>query len=214
MNRNLNINYIAECDLNSKTAYVVHVLKMIDNLSKFGNCVKLYVPNSKKQVLNLKYFYAVNLKNCKIFSIIDKPILSFLSRIIFCLISAFKVEKNSIIITRSFWSSIFLSILKKKHYLEIHNEVRGLTKLFIINLGFIYSGQIIKLIFISKSLAKIYKINKKFLQLHDAVDLEHFKFKPKKYKKIINIGYIGSFFKGRGIRKILLMSSKLKKYQS
>ena len=36
MNRNLKINYIAECDLNAKSAYVVHVIKMIDNLSKLS----------------------------------------------------------------------------------------------------------------------------------------------------------------------------------
>ena len=38
-----------------------------DNLSKFGNCVKLYVPNSKKQVLNLKYFYARRKYCCNLF---------------------------------------------------------------------------------------------------------------------------------------------------
>ena len=213
MNRNLKINYIAECDLNAKSAYVVHVIKMIDNLSKLSKNVCLFVPNSKNTLLYLKYHYAVKLRKCKIFSIINRPISSFFLRIIFCLFSSFKVKKNSLIITRSFWSSIFLTILRKKHYLEIHNEVQGLTRFFLINLGFIYSKKIIKIIFISKALSKIYKLNKEVLILHDAVDIEHFKFKPKNYKKIFSVGYIGSFYSGRGIEKILTMSSKLKKYQ-
>ena len=92
--------------------------------------------------------------------------------------------------------------------------MQGLTKIFLINLGFIYSKKIIKIIFISKALSKIYKLNKEVLILHDAVDIEHFKFKPKNYKKIFSVGYIDeSFYSGRGIEKILTMSSKLKKYQ-
>ena len=53
MNRNLKINYIAECDLNAKSAYVVHVIKMIDNLSKLSKNVCLFVPNSKNTLLYL-----------------------------------------------------------------------------------------------------------------------------------------------------------------
>lgn len=213
MKRNLEINYIAECDLSAKSAYVVHVIKMIDNLSKFSKKVCLYVPNSKNTLIVLKNYFAVKLRKCKINSIINRPISSFFERVMFSLYSSLKVKRNSLIITRSFWSSIFLTIFGKKHYLEIHHEVQGLTKFFLINLRFIYSNKIIKIIFISKSLSKIYKINKNILLLHDAVDIDHFNFKPKNYKKLTKIGYIGSFYKGRGVEKILSMSKKLKEYE-
>ena len=89
------------------------------------------------------------------------------------------MSKNlpELIITRSFISSIFFTLFKINHFLEIHSEFRGLTRFLMINLNFLNSRYILKIIFISKALnKKIFKLNKKnFLILHDAVDIKNFK---------------------------------------
>ena len=89
--------------------------------------------------------------------------------------------------------------------------MKSITKLILINLKFIDSKYIIKIILISKSLNKIYNINKKkLLILHDGVDLDNFK-KYKKIKNIKNVSYVGSFYKGRGIEIIYELAKKFSK---
>ena len=106
--------------------------------------------------------------------------------------------------------SFFLILFKKKHFLEIHHDLRGLTKFLFLNLNFISSKFIIKLIFITKSLQKYFNdYDIKSIVLADAVELKNFK-KVKLKSKVKNIMYIGSFYKGRGIDLILNIAQKLK----
>ena len=82
-----------------------------------------------------------------------------------------------------------------------------------INLNFINSKYIKKVIFISNALSKLYNLEKKkFIILHDATDPKNFR-KQKKKRKIKRITYIGSFFKGRGIELIIKLSKKFKKLE-
>ena len=89
---------------------------------------------------------------------------NFLTRILFGFKVAKHLSKNcpELIITRSFISSIFLTFFKINHFLEIHSEFRGLTRFFMINLNFLNSRYVLKIILISKALNKrIFKLNKK-----------------------------------------------------
>ena len=94
--------------------------------------------------------------------------------------------------------------------MEIHTEQKSITKFLFKNLNFINSKYIIKVIFISKALTRLYNVNKKkFIVLHDGTDPKNFK-QNKKIGKIKSATYIGSFYKGRGIELIIKLADRFK----
>lgn len=201
----INFYYIAEFSIPSKSAYSIHVLKMCDNIQDLNYKLNLIIPNCRSKFRNIKNNY--NLKNnFKIISIFKNARINFIKRIIFSLFSAIIVKKNSpnLVITRSLISSFFLTLLKKKHYLEIHGDIYGLTNFLLIKLNFINSKYIIKIIFITKSIADHFKIKKnKYIIMPDAFDEKDFIYKLKKIKKIAKLIYTGSFSRGKGTDTIL-----------
>ena len=214
----MRIIYIADFFLPSNRAYSIHVFQMLDAFGKLGLSSQLFIPYFEKfKIKKSLRFYGLFSKNkIHIFRIFKKKKkFNFLTRIFFGLNIALKLNKsnfNSLVITRSFSASIFLTFFKIHHFLEIHQEIRGLSKFLLINLNFINSNYIIKNIFISKSLARFYKNRtKKFIVLHDGVDMSRFKF-TKKIKKVKKISYMGSFYKGRGVELIIEIAKKLKKF--
>ena len=79
--------------------------------------------------------------------------------------------------------------------------MKGLTKFLLINLNFINSKYIIKVIFISKNLSKVYNLkNDKFIILHDACDLKDFKSVIKLEKKSKKFSIWEVFIKVEGLR--------------
>ena len=214
----MKIIYIAETSLSNKSAYTLHVLKMCDALSKQSE-VELILPyiNSNFKLNEIKKnFLLTSKKKFIVKTILKYKIKNFLKRILFGYKSAKYIKKTNskIILTRSIISSFFLCIFKVKHFLEIHNELIGLTKFLMINLNFINSNYIIKTILISKALNKYFPSIKKnkILVLHDAVDVKNFK--PKKNNfKIRNFAYVGSFYKGKGIELIYKLAEKYKKFK-
>jgi len=181
---------------------------MIDNLLMFMDEALLICAKFNKNVKAKNYKNYFNLhtkKKIKVISIFKNLNLnSSINRLIYGFKVALKLkDENNLIISRSLIASLFLTIFKVKHFLEIHQELKGLTKFLFLNLKFIYSKQIIKVIFISKGLSKFYKLNNgKYIILHDACDLRDFKLKHRLKKNIKNIYYLGSFYKGRGIEII------------
>ena len=212
----LKVSYIAEFDLPSDRAYAVHVLKMLDNFNYFSAQVEL-INFSKDDDYNFKKisrdYKLHSLKPIFIKSIFRKKKKnSSFNRLCFGLLSALYLKKkNSLIITRSLFCSFFLTLLKKKHFLEIHNKIQGLSKIIFLFFGFLKSKYIERVIFITKPLKQYYK-NKynKSIILPDGVDIKDFQNKKKIKKNIKNILYIGSFYKGRGIDLILEISKILK----
>ncbi len=208
--------YIAETQLNNKSAYSHHVIKMCDAFGQNMIDITLIIPYEKKNInfSKLKKKFLLNsAKHFKIISILNSKIYNFIGRLKFSFKTYryLKHKKNSLIITRSLYVSVFLSFAKINHFLEIHTEQKSLTKFFLINLNFINSKYIIKVILISKALEKLYNINrKKVIILHDGVDPLNFK-KKKNIKKIKEFTYIGSFYKGRGIELILKLANRFKK---
>lgn len=201
------INYIAELNLPSTSAYSIHVMKMCDAFTKLGYETKLYT-YSKKNSSNLFKFY-----NCNKFKIIGLNFFernNFLTRIIFALkiffIFIFK-DKKQIVISRSIISGIFLSMIVEKVILEIHHELNSFSKYLFNITKYFNCFKKIKIIFISKNLPKNFNINKnRYIILDDAVDLDNFKLiKNKKFFKNTCV-YCGSFTKGKGVENILRIS--------
>jgi glycosyltransferase involved in cell wall biosynthesis len=205
--------YIAEINLPSFRAYNIHVMKMINSLNFLLDEINLIILNKAHtyKTNNIRRdFMLSSLKKINIYSIFKKKIHNnFISRIIFGYNSSKMVNsEDQLIITRSFFCSFFLIINKRKHFLEIHQQIVGLTYFIFIICKKLKSQYIIKTIFISKSLANFYKNNcNNALVLADGVDIENFKKNAIK-KRILSIYYIGSFYEGRGIDLIINIAKK------
>ena len=204
--------YIAEIFLPNKSAYSTHVIKMCNELSLKFSSTELLLFNMNKnltfKILKKKYILRGNkhffIKN--IFQNQNK--INFIKRIIFGLkvVTYLKNKERSFIITRSLMTSFFLSLFKIYHRVEIHNEIIGLTKFLLINLNFLNSQYVKKVIFISSKLSTKFKVKRKII-LHDAVDITNFK-KPKFRQHLKNVGYLGSFYNGRGIELIIELAKQ------
>tara|TARA_B100001057_G_scaffold501302_1_gene623608 strand:+ start:25539 stop:26645 length:1107 start_codon:yes stop_codon:yes gene_type:complete len=211
----MKIAYVAETSLTNKSAYTHHVIKMCDAFSQQNNDVTLFIPNLKKnlQFRSLEKKFILFSKNrFELNSVINKKTSNFFLRILFGLKTAIKLKNKNyeIILTRSLIVSLFLSLFKTYHFLEIHSELKSFTKFYMLNLNFINSKFIIKKILISKELNKIFKIKKEnLLILHDGSDPKNFT-KFKKIKEIKTATYIGSFYKGRGIELLYSLAKKFK----
>ena len=131
----MNIVYIADFSLPNMSAYAVHVLKMCDALTEKKNNVELLIPHKdesftfniikKKFLLKKKYLIKSFFKR--------KRSISFLNNLIFILviIRNFNLKKK-LIISRSLIPSIILAFLNYKIILEIHTELKGITKIIFI----------------------------------------------------------------------------------
>jgi len=212
----MKVAYIAETSLTNKSAYTQHVIKMCDAFCQNDVDLTLLLPKVEENLSFKKIkknFLLNSQKPFLIKSILNYKTKNFFLRVLFGLkVSKYvKKEKVDLIITRSLIASVFLSLMKINHFVEIHSELKSLTKFLMLDLNFINSKYISKIILISKSLNKIYKINKKkSLILHDGVDIKNFK-NIKKIKKIETATYVGSFYKGRGIDLIVELAKQFKK---
>ncbi len=211
----MNICYISNSAAPSKNASSLQIAKLCEGLSKLGHKVTLIKPNTGKKI-NYNNFYKIQKKYkitvIKYFSKFPIGINYYLYSFASLLISGF--HKQDIYITRNFLISIILSILGKKHLIEIHDDIliEGRIVQFLIRkFKFLNNKNLLKIIVTTHTLKKRYidycKVKKeKVYVLHNASSL-----KPnfKKYKKKpthLNIGYFGSIYKSRGIEMIIKLS--------
>ena len=219
----MNICYISNSAAPSKNASSLQIAKLCEGLTKFGHKVTLIKPNTGGKI-NYYNFYNIKKKykiiTIKYFTKFPMGINYYIYSFISLFISDFK--KHDIFITRNFFISFILSILKKKHIVEIHDDILNegrIVQLLVKKFGFLNNKNLIKIITTTRTLKKRYvnfcKVrNNKIFVLHNASSL-----KPefKKYKskpKNINIGYFGSIYASRGIYTIIKLSThdKINKY--
>lgn len=205
------INYIAEINLPSKSAYSIQVMKMCDAFSLEGYSTKLFIFGKKGKKIH-KYY------NCKKkFKIKDLKINSniFLNRLLFAfkiLVESLNSNNKEIFYSRSIITALILAYKNKNIILEIHHELKGFSGV-IFNLSRKFNFfKNLKIVFISKNLKKFFKLNNKSIILDDGVDLDAFVKINKSIKKIQNTCvYTGSFAKGKGIETIIKVSKLLPK---
>ena len=213
--KNLPISYISDFKIPSKKAQAIHILKMVDKFCKYSNDVYLVANYYDKEISKKKLsknYLLKNIQKLKIFGVFEKiKSDNFINRILFGFFGFLKIrQRKGLIITRSYFVSFFLILNKKKHFLEIHQEPSGLSKIFFKNFKLIKSRYIIKIIVISQAFKKILSNqNISSVVLPDGSDPEDFK-KKKLKNKIKNIYYFGSFYRGRGIELIIDISKKMK----
>ena len=199
--------YVAELNLPTNSAYAHHVLKMCDALSEnFDTTLIIFENNISFASLKKKYLLKKN------FKIVPFNQNIFCKRILFGLFVVSKVEKKSLIISRSPMASMILAFFNFRLFFEVHHTFFGLTHLFF---NFIKKTAYFKnfyFIFINKSLCKYLNINNRYVVLDDAVDIRDFKSNFKNKIKY-DFTYTGSLFKGKGLDVIYYLSKKFTKYK-
>jgi len=207
----MKIHYLATANIPSRTANALQIIKMCEAISKLKHFVSLFLPNLEGPNMSLNKYYGVKNKINLIKIGRKKKFISGINNILIPIYIVLKSIKSGsdLIITRNSFISLLLIILKKKHILEIHDNlsVSGniTSKIFkIFNL--LKSSSIFKLVFISLSLkkhiCKEYLYDKKnFIILPDATEIQNHNIKIIKRKRL-KIGYFGSIYKSRGINII------------
>lgn len=214
--QNKKIAYIAELNLNSKSAYKHQVLKMCDVFSELGFDVNLYIISKSNITFDkIKKDHLLK-KKFKIISLFKKEIeLNFFLRLIFFLKLFIKIskKKNIIIYSRSVLSSLLFSIIGRQTYLEIHQANSGLTEIFF-NFFKKKIFKLINFILISQNLNNLFLLpNDKFIIADDGVDIRDFNYIPYNKKSEIKNScvYTGSLHKGKGFEFIIKLAKKNKK---
>lgn len=211
----LNICYISNSAAPSKNASSLQISKLCEELSRLGNKVTLILPNTGYLEKNYYNFYNIKtrfiIKRLKFFNKFPIGFNYYLYSFFSILRSNFK--QQNLFITRNFFTSFLLSILKKKHIFEIHDDIiieGRLVKFLVKRLKILNSKSILKITTTTKSLKKKYLqygVNKKrIIVLHNASSL---KSNIKKYNlktKKLKIGYFGTIYKSRGIEMIIKIS--------
>ena len=212
MKKRKKIFYIAEVSLNSKSAYLQQVLKMCDAFATEGHQVILFVINSKNinfSTLKRKYLLKSIFQIKPIFEDIEN--MNLVLRLIFSfkIFTKLQIKDIYLIYSRSFISSIVLSILGKKNLLEIHQKTTGPTKYLFKILKSIFFIKKIFFVLINKRLNDYYNFEKKkFIVLDDAVDLKDFR-KHNKLNTKKSCVYTGSLFRGKGFEIIIKLSKRI-----
>ncbi len=139
--------------------------------------------------------------------------LIFIFFCIYCLTIILK-EKNSITITRNYFTCFLLTLFKKKVILEIHHDtnVEGRISKFILKYtNFLNNKHLINIVAITKSVKNLfirkYKVNsKKITVLPSGSSIEVNRRIVKTLSKNLKIGYFGSLSKSKGINTIIKLS--------
>ena len=185
---------------------------MCDAISKLGHEITLIVPNLISPNISLKKYYDLN-NNFKLIKVGGKKkFVEGINNVLIPirLIIQSIILKCDLIITRNSLISLILIILRKKHILEIHDDLRVsgslISKIFK-TFNLLNSNSLLKVIFISLSLKKFISkkynyTNKNFKILHDATEIKNNDIKILNDEKL-NIGYFGSIYKSRGINLII-----------
>jgi len=124
-----------------------------------------------------------------------------------------KKFRPDVYITRNFFTCFLLTLLKKKTILELHHGLdteSRIVRFLANNLNFLNSKYILKLIAIT-NYVKIDYIKKFSIQSSRIIVLpsgssinESYRYLP--FKKKLNIGYLGSLYKSRGLELIIKLA--------
>ena len=210
----MRICYISNSASPSKNASSLQTAKLCECISKIGHKVNLILPNTGELDKNYFNFYNIKYKfkitRLKYFNKFPSGLNYYLYSFLSILNSNHR--KQDLYITRNFFTSFLLSLIRKKHIFEIHDDISiegRFVKFLVKSLKILNNDSILKIVTTTQSLKRKYTkygITKKIIVLHNASSL---KSKMKKYHfnpKKLNIGYFGSIYNSRGIEMIIKIS--------
>ena len=211
----MKICYLANTAIPSTNASAIQIVKMCESFSKLDHKVLLITTNvSDKKVFS---FYDVKsrfqIKKLGKFKKFPLGLKYYLFSIL-SIIESIKF-KPDIYITRNYFTSFILTVLKKKNILELHHgiEMESRTIRMILKfINFFNSKSLVMLLAITNSVKNYYKKNfniddtKFFVSASGSSIQINSKNQFLKKNKRLNIGYFGSLYKSRGIDLILRLS--------
>ncbi len=211
----MKICYLANSAIPSTNASAIQIVKMCESFSKLKHKVLLITSNaSEKKIFNFynvrSKFHIKKLEKFKEFPLGYKYYLFSIKSIIESL-----KFKPDIYITRNFFTSFLLTILRKKNILELHHGVEiesRIVRLILKYSNFLNHKCLVRLVAITHNVKNFYK--KKFnIKIDKIIVLPSGTSINKSYfntilesKKRLNIGYFGSLYKSRGVELILKLS--------
>jgi len=217
----MKILYLSDSYIPSRAANSVHVMKMCEALADCGHEVTLVGLRASDQKVQEDVFQYYGVKKC--FSLQLNGIRPLKGRLVLHAIrNVFHIRSLNpdIVFGRSFLSIALCALFFRRRLgLEIHTPYSQLT--FMQRLAFIVARQSLTLIVvISESLKEIQmrELGPDFpvpiLALHDGATVPELEdTKPHRVLDLteakLNIGYVGSVQKGRGIEEIVRLSSLL-----
>ncbi len=216
----MRICYLANSAIPSSNASSIQIVKMCESFSKLNHKVLLITTNvSDKKVFDFynvsSKFKIIKLKKFKTFPLGFKYYLFS----VISIIESLKF-KPDIYITRNFFTSFLLTILRKKNILELHHgiEIESRIVRFIIkNSNFFNFKHVVKLVAITNNVKNYYKnqfniIENKMVVSPSGTSINKTSmYNFSKKNKKLNIGYFGSLYKSRGVDIILKLSKIDKK---
>ncbi|WP_456376728.1 glycosyltransferase family 4 protein [Lutibacter sp.] len=197
----MRLTYLADSTLPSTGADAVHVMNMCKAFAENGLEVKLIARKSKNEK-NVFEYYGVK-KNLFKIHLVERPNIRILGGFIYGwrVNRIFKaLNKPDFIYARSIHALQRINPKNIPFFFESHWEPTN--KLYHSwQQRWLTRSNLVAFIFISKGLQDIYKklfpsFNHKFKVLHDACNIPEGETKTK--TKRLQVGYIGSFFKGNG----------------
>ncbi len=209
----MKICYLANTAIPSTNASAIQIVKMCEAFSELKNQVTLITTNGSNG--NIFNFYNVKkkfrFKKIKYFKKFPLGIKFYLFSI-FSIIESMKF-KPEIYITRNFFTCFLLTLCKKKTILELHhglNTESRIVRFIVKNYDFLNSKYLVKFIAITNNVKNDY-ISKysiksdKIIMLPSGSSIkENYRYKIKKKK--LNIGYLGSLYKSRGLNLIIKLA--------
>jgi glycosyltransferase involved in cell wall biosynthesis len=208
----MNIIYISNSNIPSRTANSIHVMKMCSALSKEHN-VTLIGKKGVKATDDIFNYYGVNKFKIKIFNDgnLFKKIHFYLQLIKFLV----GRDKETLVIGRHPFGVFISKILGYKIIYESHGPPR--TKLhYYVERHFLKSEKTKSFIVISLELKKIYIElfgcdNSKIKILHDAADIPENIYSEIDLHDdyVLSVGYIGHLYPGRGIDIIINAAKRM-----
>lgn len=213
----MKILYISDSTLPSRSANSIHVMKMCNAFAGIGNRVVLLGKNTNAGIPgipNIKKFYdAKNDFSIKIF-----PQKKFKGSGRFYNVSLpFLISRGKfdIYYTRAIYPALWLTLMNKKFYFEIHepfdSKNNWLKKIF----SFIVSrNRVERWVVISLALKRYlvthYKINEdKILVAPDGADEFPKQVNLLDLKGDFKVGYVGSLYQGKGMEIIIPLAFKM-----
>ena len=205
--------YLASSTLPSTGADAVHVMNMCKAFAECGLEVTLIARKNNKSSDDVFKYYGIE-KNLFKIELVNGSNIRVIGGFIFGqnVFNKFKnLPKQDLIYARSIHGLIRVKNQQQLFYFESHWKPSNILYHFWES-RFLKNKNLISFIFISKGLENIYKksfpnFTNKFNVLHDACNLKEVTKEVK--NKRLQVGYVGSFFKGNGYDLIPIMAKKM-----
>ncbi|MCG8580257.1 MAG: glycosyltransferase [Bacteroidales bacterium] len=211
----MKILYIANSFVPSKTANSIHVMKMCQAFGLIGHDVTLLTfdsPQNEESGINDVYsYYGVK----DVFSIEKIPLRNVKGKMHLFAIEAVKFAKRfnaDLVYTRCETPAVYLSFTNMPFVIEAHKPFADSDGI----MGYFYkrifqANNLKRFVAISKVLEQMFTVHFKksidSLVLHDAADIpadyENVNVNWKGRKGVLNVGYFGHLYQGRGVEVII-----------